>query len=214
MVITHYGGEFIKITQGDSTLVFNPISKNSTLSSPKFGADIVLISTADKDFNGVGQVTRGDQEPFVVNGPGEYEVDKIFIKGFPSVSKYGGSERPNTIYMVTIEGMNICFLGALSLNDSGNNIDPKIFEDVDGIDVLFVPIGGEGVLTPAEAHRIGVKLEARIIVPMHYDGIGEKDSLKTFLKEGGAEKEKPVEKLTLKKKDVEGRVGDIVVLSS
>ena len=214
MVITHHGGEFIKITQGESTLAFNPISKDSKLSGPKFGADIVLITTADKDFNGVDQVTRGDQDPFVIAGPGEYEVDKIFIKGFPSVSQYGGKERLNTIYTVVLEGMNICFLGALSGNNSGNNIDPKIFEDVDGIDILFVPIGGEGVLTPAEAHRVGVKLEAHIIVPMHYDGIGEKDALKTFLKEGGGSKEKPVEKLTLKKKDVEGRVGDIIVVSS
>ncbi|MFC1731330.1 MBL fold metallo-hydrolase [candidate division KSB1 bacterium] len=210
MIITHHGGEFIKITRGDSTLAFNPISKESKLSGPKFGADIVLISTKDKDFNGVEQVTRGDQKPFVVHGPGEYEVEKIFIKGFPSVSLYGGVERPNTIYIVTLEGMNICFLGALS----DSKIDPKILEDVDGIDLLFVPIGGSGVLTPAEAHSVGVKLEAKIIIPMHYDGIGEKDSLKAFLKEGGAEKEKPVDKLTVKKRDVEGRTGDIVVISS
>ena len=210
MVITHHTGEFIKITRGDTTLAFNPISKESKLSGPKFGADIVLISTADKDFNGVEQVTRGDQKPFVAYGPGEYEVEKVFIKGFPSVSHYGGSERPNTIYIVRLEGMNICFLGALS----DSKIDPKFFEDTDGIDVLFVPIGGNGVLTPAEAHSVGVKLEAKVIVPIHYDGIGEKDSLKTFLKEEGAEKGKPVEKLTIKKKDVEGRIGDIVVISS
>jgi len=106
--------------------------------------------------------------------------------------------------------MNICFLGALS----NNQVDPKIFEDVDGIDILFVPIGGSGVLTPAEAHSVGVKLEAKVVVPIHYEGMGEKDSLKTFLKESGSEKEKPVDKLTIKKKDVEGRIGDVVVLSS
>ena len=224
MVITHHGGEFIKITRGESTLAFNPISKESKLSGPKFGADVVLISTGDKDFNGVDQVTYGDREPFVVHGPGEYEVERIFIKGFPSVSHYGlpaavsadrqgqagGNERPNTIYIVTLEGMNICFLGAIS----NSKVDPKIFEDIDGIDVLFVPIGGDGVLTPADAHRIGVKLEAKIIVPMHYEGMGMKDSLKAFLKESGAEQEKPVEKLTIKKKDTEGRIGDVVIISS
>lgn len=222
MVITHYEGEFIKITQGDSILAFNPISKESKLSGPKFGADIVLISTADKDFNGVDQVTYGDNKPFVVQGPGEYEIENIFIKGLPSVSHYGlsampantvqteESGRPNTIYIVTLEGMNICFLGALS----NSNVDPKIFEDVDGIDILFVPIGGDGVLNPAEAHSVGVKLEANVIIPIHYNGIGEKDSLKAFLKEEGVEKGKSVEKLTVKKKDIEGRIGDIVVISS
>ncbi|NQV93210.1 MBL fold metallo-hydrolase [Candidatus Kaiserbacteria bacterium] len=210
MVITHYGGEFIKITHGDTTLAFNPISKDSKLSGPKFGADVVLITTADKDFNGVGQMTRGDKEPFVAHGPGEYEVEKIFIKGFPSISHYGGYERPNTIYIVTLDGMNICFLGALSQSQ----VDPKILEDVDGIDILFVPIGSDGVLTPTEAHSVGVKLEAKVVVPIHYDGMGGKDSLTAFLKESGAEKEKPVDKLTVKKKDVEGKVGEIVVITS
>ncbi len=214
MIITHHGGEFVKISRSDTTLAFNPISKESKLSGPKFGADIVLITTADKDFNGVEQVTYGDRDPFVVFGPGEYEVDKIFIKGIPSISNYGGRERPNTIYIVTLEGMNICFLGALSYGDSGKQIDPKVFEDIDGIDILFVPIGGDGVLTPAEAHSVCVKLEAKIIIPIHYKGIGGKDSLKTFLKEVGAEKEKPVQKLTIKKRDVDGSVGKVVVVSS
>jgi L-ascorbate metabolism protein UlaG (beta-lactamase superfamily) len=210
MIITYHGGEFIKISKGDSTIAFNPISKDSKLSGPKFGADVVLISTADKDFNGVSQVTYGEKDPFVVRGPGEYEVEKIFIKGFPSVSNYGGKERPNTIYIVTLEGMNLCFLGALS----DSKVDLKIFEDVDDLDILFVPIGGDGVLNPAEAHSIAVKLEARIIVPIHYVGMGEKDSLKAFLKESGSKDEKPIDKLTIKKKDIETRVGDVVVISS
>ncbi len=210
MVITHHGGECIKVTQGDTTLVFNPISKESKLSGSKFGADIALISTNDPDFNGVEQVTRGDKAPFVIQGPGEYEVQKIFIKGFPSVSHYGGSERPNTIYMVTLEGMNLCFLGALS----EKKIEPKVLEDIDSVDVLFVPIGNDGVLNAADAHDVAVKLEAHMIIPIHYDGVGDKNALSTFLKEGGAEKVKPVEKLSIKKKDVEGATGDIVVLSS
>ncbi|MBI2617944.1 MBL fold metallo-hydrolase [Candidatus Kaiserbacteria bacterium] len=216
MVITYHGGEFVKITHGDRTLAFNPISKDSTLAGPKFGVDVVLVTLKDEDFNGVSQVTYGEKEPFVIDGPGEYEVEKIFIKGFPSVSRYKKRERLNTIYIVTLEGMNVCFLGALS----EKQVDPKIFEDSDDIDILFVPIGGGGVLNPAEAHDVAVKLEPKIVIPMHYpspsekNGIGEKDSLKTFLKERGVEKAVPMEKLTIKKKDVEGKEGDVIVLSS
>jgi len=53
-----------------------------------------------------------------------------------------------------------------------------------------------------------------VIIPMHYDGIGQKDALKTFLKEAGAESSKPVDKLTIKKKDLEGKAGEVVVLKS
>lgn len=216
MVVTYHGGEFMKITHGERTLAFNPISKDSQLAGPRFGADIVLVTLNDDDFNGVSQVTYGEKAPFVIDGPGEYEVEKIFIKGFPSVSRYKEKERLNTIYMVTLEGMNLCFLGAVS----EKQVDPKIFEDVEEIDVLFVPIGGDGVLNPAEAHDVAVKLEPRIVIPMHYPsesakaGIGEKDSLKIFLKERGVEKAMPLEKLTIKKKDAEGKLGDTIVLSS
>ena len=90
MIITYYGGEFFKVQFGDTTLAFNPISKDSKLKSSRFGADIVLSTTYHSDFNGVEQVSHGDKKPFVISGPGEYEVKEVFIKGLPSESKYGG----------------------------------------------------------------------------------------------------------------------------
>lgn len=219
MIISYHGAEFIKITQGDTTVAFNPISKESKLSGPKFGADIVLISTNDRDMNGVEQVTYGEKEPLVIQGPGEYEVEKMFVKGFPSVSHYSSGkatkeERPNTLYMVTMEGVNLCFLGALS----EKKVDPKIFEDIEEIDVLFVPIGGGGVLSASEAHEVAVMLEPRLVIPIHY-GEGMENppaggALKTFLKEGGAEDGTALDKLTIKKKDLEGKTGEIIVLTS
>ena len=226
MVISYHKGERIKVSFGATVLVFNPISKESQLPAVRFGADIALISLNDKDFNGVEQVTHGDKTPFVIHGPGEYEVQKIFIKGFPSTSEYGlpadrqgktdtagGSSRVNTVYMVTLEGMNVCFLGAFSLGPE-KKINPKLFEDIDEIDILFVPIGGDGVLSPAEAHDVAVSLQPKIIIPMHYETLDEKNALSVFLKEGGSEGVKPIDKLTIKRKDVEGKNGDIVVLSS
>ena len=72
-------------------------------------------------------------------------------------------------------------------------------------------VGGEGVLTPAAAYELSVKLEPKLIIPMHYDDATDKN-LKTFLKEAGEEGTKPVDKLTLKKKDLDGKEGEVVVL--
>jgi hypothetical protein len=48
---------------------------------------------------------------------------------------------------------------------------------------------------------------------MNYEG--EKDkALQTFLKEGGVEKAKAEEKITLKRKDLDGMEGDIAVLKA
>lgn len=209
MIISYFGGEFFKVQFGDITLAFNPISKDSKLKPSRFGADIVFTSALHPDFNGIDQVSHGEKKPFVISGPGEYEVKGVFIKGLPSESLFGGTQLINTIYTVSLENMNICFLGAI------NNTELKTatIEALDEIDILFVPIGGEGVLEPAKAYKLAVSLEPKIIIPMHYGDVGVKDALKIFLKEAG-ENPKPEAKLTLKKKDLEGKEGDVLVLDS
>ncbi|MSR78804.1 MAG: hypothetical protein EXS59_01520 [Candidatus Taylorbacteria bacterium] len=210
MIITYLGAEQFKIQFGDTTIALNPVSKESKLKSARFGADIALVTLNDPDFNGVESVTHGDRKPFAVTGPGEYEIKGIFVKGFKSDSHYGNSKevRTNTIYSIALEGMNLCFLGALDSKD----LSAETKESLDDIDVLFVPIAGEGVLSATMAYELAVKLEPRLIIPMHYTDAHDKN-LKTFLKEAGEEGTKPEEKLTLKKKDLDGKEGEVVVLS-
>lgn len=207
MVISYMGGECFKITQGNLTLSFNPPSKDSSLKSSKFGSDIVLISTDHEDFNGVENASFGDREPFVIQGPGEYEVKEVAVRGFGSETSYGGEKGINTIYGVALEGMNLVFLGALGSPD----IPQAAKQELDDIDILFLPIGGEGVLDHASAYKLAVALGPKAIIPMHYSGLGNKDALKLFLKEAG-ESVSPIEKLTVKKKDLEGKEGEIIVL--
>lgn len=214
MIITYLGLEAFKIQFGDTIIAVNPVSKESKQKSSRFGADIALISLNDPDFNGVEAVTHGDRKPFAITGPGEYEIKGIFIKGFKSESQYGlkaGSEetRINTVYSLALEGMNLCFLGGLNSKD----LPAETKEALDDIDVLFVPIGGEGVLTPSLAYELAVKLEPKIIIPTHYENSSDKN-LKTFLKEAGEEATKAIEKLTLKKKDLDGKEGEVVVLDA
>ncbi len=207
MVITHHGGQCFKVTFGDLTLVFDPISKGSSLPAVRFGADVALVSRDHADMNGVEEVTYGDKEPFAITGPGEYERQGVVIQGFLSKSKYGvkgEEEAVNTIYSVQLEDMILVHLGALS--DTELSKDAR--ENIGEIDVLFVPIGGDGVLSPAKAHELAVSLEPKIIVPMHYDD----KSLGLFLKESGNGSES-VDKLTLKKKDLIGRDGSILVIT-
>ncbi len=216
MIITYHGMDFFKVSFGDTTIAVNPISKDSKLKSTKFGSDITLISLNSPEHNGAEQTSRGEKESFIINGPGEYEVSGVFIKGFLSKSNYTGSEKINTIYTVSLEGINLCFLGALS----DDKLSAETKEAIDGVDILFVPIGGGEVLNPAPAHKLAVQFEPSIIIPSHFGESGDpsstggqaKGALKTFLKEAGEEDVKPVDKLTIKKKDLEGKEGDVIVL--
>lgn len=206
MIISYQGAQSFKVQFGDTVLAFDPVSKKSQFKVSNFGADIALISLNHPDMNGVDQVNRGEKEAFIINGPGEYEIQGVFIKGLSSVSNYGEEKKINTIYTVNFENMNLCFLGALG----DANIPKETKEGIDGVDILFVPIGGEGVLNPSDAYKFAVSLEPSIIIPMNYND----KSLKAFLKEGGSDGTKSIEKLTIKKKDLEGKEGEIIVLDT
>jgi hypothetical protein len=86
MVITYLGADFFKVQFGDITIAVNPISKESKLKQARFGADIALVSANHPDLNGVDMVSHGDKKPFVISGPGEYEIKGVFIKGLPSTA--------------------------------------------------------------------------------------------------------------------------------
>ena len=206
MVITYHGGQCFKVSFGSTTVAFNPIAKKSKLEAVKFGADAAFVTLWHPDFNGVEQVTNGSKEPFVVDGPGEYEIGAVTAHGFGVKTTYDTQEAYNTIYQVKLEDMNMLFLGALSEPE----LDPKILSEIGDVDILFVPIGGGDVLEAPQASKLAVKLEAKLVIPMHYDA----SALKTFLKEESKESVKPVNKLTLKKKDVQTMTGDVEVLKS
>ena len=206
MVISYFGGQCFKVSFGDTTLAFNPISKKSKLEATKFGSDVAFVSLWHPDFNGVEQVTHGNKEPFLVDGPGEYEIGTVTARGFGVKTTYEKQETFNTIYQVQLEDMNIVFLGALG----DIEIDSKILGELSDIDILFLPIGGGDILSVPQASKLAVKLEAKIIIPMHYDAA----TLKLFLKEEGVESLAAVDKITLKRKEVSAMSGEVMVLSS
>ena len=179
MIITYHGVDYFKVSFGDTTIAVNPISKDSKLKSTRFGSDITLVSLNSPEHNGVEVNSRGEKEPFLIKGPGEYEVSGIFIKGFLSKSQYGGSQSLNTIYTVSLEGMNLCFLGALS----DTQLSDEAKEAIEEVDILFVPIGGDGVLDASTAHKLAVQFEPKLIIPSHFGDVGDSGALKKFLKE-------------------------------
>lgn len=217
MIITYFGKQFFKIQQGETVLSFNPISKQSKSSKTgmgaHFGADIALVTTNHPDYNGLEQLSHGERTPFVITGPGDYEVKEIFIKGvlgdtlLADPAKDGASKKYiNTIYVFSIDNINIVFLGALS----NGEISKEAREAINSPDILFIPVGGKGLLDAKSAAKLASSFEPKMIIPMDYDDA----SLKAFLKETGEEKAEVVDKLTLKLKDLEGKEGEVVVLSA
>jgi L-ascorbate metabolism protein UlaG (beta-lactamase superfamily) len=206
MILTYHGGACIRASAGDTTIVCGPVSKASKTFKPaNFGADIAFISLNHPDMNGAREVARSSKEPFIINGPGEYEVSDISAAGFASGSVYGGDERINTMYSIHFDGLSVLYLGAC-----GDAQLPKEVLEMDSPDVLIIPVGGNGSFTAAQAQKVSVQLEAKIVIPILYD----EKSLKQFLKEAGAEGVQPVDKLTIKLRDLAGKENETVVLTA
>lgn len=204
MIITPNGHHSIKLQTGDTIISVNPVSKDSSHKTAKFGADVALVSINHPDFNGAADMTFGEKVPFIISGPGEYEVKNTFIKGFLSQSKYDDGEYNNTIYSVVMDGMHVCFLGA----HGEDKVNDEAVEAMTDIDILFVPVSKD-TLSASNAYKIGVNLEAKIIIPL-----GDEAMVKAFVKEAGADKPEKTEKLTIKKKDLDGKEGEIILLSA
>ena len=195
MIITYFGKQFFKIQQGETVVAINPISKDSKeFNKAKFGSNVVISTTNHPDFNGIDSATYGDATPFLIDGPGEYEVGPVFVRGFISSAEIDKKKYINTIYLIKVDDINICFLGPL---DSKDSLSKELGEEIDEPDIIFVPVNGESSIDATTAVKIANSFNAKMVIPMDYDA----GTLKTFLKEVGGEGITPEEKLTLKKKD-------------
>ena len=210
MIVTYLGNETFRIQVGDLVLACNPPAKSSDFKMNKFGANVVLQTIKHPDMGGGKEFSYGEKEPFVISGPGEYESNGLFIKGVAGESKYdlpkGVEKCINTIYSTTVDGINILYLGAQS-----GTLPAGLSDIVDSVDMLFIPIGGNGTYDAKEAAKIVLNLEPKIVIPMGYSSVKDAN-LAAFLKEAGSKGE-TVDKLTIKKKDLEGKDQDVVVLA-
>lgn len=218
MTISWFGLSSFKIVGKDLTIITDPFGKSSGLTAVRGAADVVISSNPALDWcNNFSSISGS---PFVINGPGEYDIKGAFIIGAPAENKELGT---NTIYSIEVEGIRIAFLGPLkqtSLSDEQK-------EALEGSDIALVPVGGkparttDGVQSGGQildfenAVKIANQLEPYIVVPHSYKIPGLElnlDKLDKFLQEMGG-KHSEEEKLTLKKKDLTGEQTSLVVLT-
>lgn len=210
MVITWYGQACFRIQSGEFTLAIDPFGKEIGLTPPRFKADAVLVTHGHFDHANT-QSIAGD--PLIINGPGEYEIKGVSVRGIQTFhDKQKGAERGlNTIYTIDLEDIRLVHLG-----DFGEGIlRDETNDQIGTAHVAMIPVGGTYTITGEEAAKVIKQLEPRIVIPMHYKLPEVKADLlpvDIFLKEMGAAKTEAQEKLTIKKKDVEGENEKTVVV--
>lgn len=208
MVIQKVGGYCFKLSAGPVTVAINLPAAKSKLKVNKFGSDLVFTSLRHPDWDGAETATHGDKEPFVVAGPGAYEVGDITVVGFATPTNYDGTELEvaNTAYIFNMDGIRVLSLGALS----SAKLPADLRAELDDIGIALVPVG-DGTLDPKAAHELMVAIEPKIIIPYGVGPDGDA-AVKAFLKAEG-ESPKVEDKLTIRAKEVATHDGDVVLLA-
>lgn len=203
MQIQFFGQSCFRLRGKESVLVTDPYESSVGLKLPKLSADIVVVSHEHKDHNFIEAVIRSEHrpEPFIIRGPGEYEVNGVFILGLAG---------KNTIYSIKMDGLNLVHLG-----DLGHPLNDDQLEKINGVDVLFLPVGEVYTLGVKEAIAEVAKIEPKIVIPMHYQLSGLKFNLapvENFLEQMGNQEIKPIPKLLVSEETLPGET-EIVVLA-
>ena len=178
-------------------IVIDPYDEKIGLKLPNLSADILLVTHEHSDHNNIKDVKGA---PFIIKGPGEYEIKEVFIQGIPSFhDDQEGKERGrNTIYVLEAEDLRFCHLGDLGQKQ----LTDEQLEKIDKVDVLMIPVGGEGyTIDSSAAQKIIGQIEPKIVIPMHYALPKNKvklDEVSKFLKTMGKPSVTPQEKFTVK----------------
>ena len=107
MDITYLGHSSFKLRGKQATLVTDPYGSLIGLSYPKHTeADIVTVSHDHEDHNAVRLV---DGNPFIVSGPGEYEIKGVGVVGLGVYhdDQKGEKRGKSTIFRIEIDGLSI-----------------------------------------------------------------------------------------------------------
>lgn len=194
MEIQFKGGNCLQINTKHAKLVIDDNLSDLGLAPVVSKADVAVYTTEHLMKN----AKTGDA--FVIDGPGEYEIKHVSIKGMPARAHMDeeGALKTATIYRIAVGTTMIAVVG---------HIYPDLTDDqleaLGMIDILIVPVGGNGyTLDSKGAEKIIKQIDPKVVIPTHYAEKGVKfevpqNSLEDFAKDLGVTPEK-IDKLKVK----------------
>ncbi|MEM7800596.1 MAG: MBL fold metallo-hydrolase [Chloroflexota bacterium] len=180
MEINWYGLSCYRLSErGAATIITDPFDQKTGLPQPKLKGKVVTMSNGS---NGSGDLKHINGQEHYLDSPGEYEIGGVFINGIATPRK-SRDEKRNTIFVFNYSGVTVAHVGELYKVPAQTQI-----EELETVNVLIVPVGGNGVLNASQASELVSMFEPNFVIPMLYEQPGLKRSLEPlekFLKEMG-----------------------------
>jgi len=212
MEIISLGHSGFRLRGKDTTVVIDPPSSAYGMLPKGITANIVCITHNHPGHSNIEAIAGS---PYIVQGPGEYEVAGILITALRSFhdNKKGEERGDNTIYLIHMEDMMICHLG-----DLGHTLNATQQQAASGADILMIPVGGHTTINAATAVEVIGEIEPSIIIPMHYatgttTARGEPlDPVDTFCKAMGVPMNDPQAKIVVTRSTIPAEP-QVIILS-
>lgn len=198
MNIYWLGDNCVKIEGKDTTVVVDPVeAKNGKM--PKTNAEVVLLARPYET-----ELSFAKSEAFVVDTAGEFESHDVFINARLA------DDKGELAYRFTIDDVTFGHIGNVT------SVSSDVSNFLEGVDVLLVPAGGDGSLTPEQAATATNVIEPRIVIPVHLktSASPKRATAKDFAAALGASADSVEVKLVLKKKDLPQEETRLVILES
>ena len=198
-----------------------------------YGADCVSVSYKGRRFViddnlaalGAKSITKADDVALftgvehaasparlVFDGPGEYEVSDVSIIGIPSRAHTDETGEKATMFKLIAGEHSVLLTGHVY-----PELSEKQLEAISMVDVMVVPVGGNGyTLDPAGALKLIKAVEPKLVIPVHYADKSLKypvpqQELAQALKELAMEPKETVAKFRLKPTEL-GDLAQLIVL--
>jgi L-ascorbate metabolism protein UlaG (beta-lactamase superfamily) len=161
--IQFYGANCVRLTTKKANIIIDDNLAELGLKPVTKTGDIALFTGNHREPN--------SEVKLVIDQPGEYEVSDTSIQ---AIAARAHIDEPNThaatLFKVTDEDVRVAVLGHIYPELSDHQL-----EDLGTIDVLVIPVGGNGyTIDPIGALTLIKKIEPKIIIPTHYDDKGVK----------------------------------------
>ncbi len=159
MEIEYKGGNCVEITIKKNTIFVDP--KLSKLGLKDLGAKATVQLATQPQF-----AAPHSDEALLIDGPGEYEVANVSVRGVAAQAHMDTPEASKraTMYVLAADDISVAIVG---------HVDPNLTEDqletLGVIDVLVVPVGGNGyTLDATGAVELIRKIDPKVVIPTHY----------------------------------------------
>lgn len=201
MELTYYGAGCVYIAMKKLKILVDPVTGEYG-PDPKVKADIILYTQHPaKEATATADVT--------IDHPGEYEIKNVSIEGV--ASRLHTQEDENTLegtsYIISSNDTRVLVTGNIHPELSENQI-----EQMDGVDVLVVPVGGNGLTLDKDgAASLVRQFTPDSVVPVHYDDAATnypvpQAAVDEFLQEMGTSETQPQDSIKVTSRDTSEEV--------